>query len=345
MTRVTGRRSATIREDAALAGMPAETAATGSACLASAARVLALAADGITAIASGLGPDFIKALDAIGATTGRVIVTGMGKSGHIARKLSATLASTGTPSCFVHPAEAGHGDLGMITRLDVLIALSNSGETAELDPIILYAKRLSIPLIALTGGARSSLAEAATVLLLLPALPEACPLGLAPTTSTTMMLAYGDALAVAMLERRGFTAQDYQVLHPGGALGRKLIRVADIMHRGEQVPLVTPAQPMSEVVLEMTSKGFGCAGVVNGAGALIGIITDGDLRRHMEDALLQRPAQSVMTLAPITIRPQALVAEALGLMTARKVMKLFVVDNDRPVGFIETRDCLRMGLT
>lgn len=312
--------------------------------LASAERVLTLAAEGLQAIASGLGPELTAALDLIAATSGRVIVTGMGKSGHIARKLSATFASTGTPSHFVHPAEAGHGDLGMITPGDVVIALSNSGETAELDPIIAYAKRFEIPLIALTGGRTSSLAEAADVLLILPGLPEACPLGLAPTTSTTMMLAYGDALAVAMLERRGFTAQDYQVLHPGGSLGRKLIRVADLMHKGGDIPLATPDQPMSAVVLEMTSKKFGCVGLVDEAGRLIGIITDGDLRRHMGDDLLTRPAGDIMTKRPVTIRPQALAAEALGLMTARGITKLFALEDGRPVGFIETRDCLRAGV-
>jgi arabinose-5-phosphate isomerase len=270
----------------------------------------------------------------------------MGKSGHIGRKIAATLASTGTPALYVHPAEASHGDLGMITGDDAVLALSNSGETPELADIVAYTRRFSIPLLAIVGRAVSSLAQAADLTLVLPARPEACPIGLAPTTSSTAMLALGDALAVALLERRGFGAYDFGLLHPGGKLGKKLVRVDDIMHRGDELPLVGLAAPMSEVLLEMTAKRLGCVGVVNGRGTLTGIITDGDLRRHMEDGLLGRRAAEIMTAAPKTIRPQALAAEALAVMNQaeRPFTVIFVVEGQRPVGALHMHDCLRAGV-
>ncbi|HSK31752.1 MAG TPA: KpsF/GutQ family sugar-phosphate isomerase, partial [Candidatus Limnocylindria bacterium] len=249
--------------------------------LVSARRVLELEAKGLQAMAREIDEAFIRALDLIEQMQGRVIVTGMGKSGHVARKLAATLASTGTPARFVHAAEASHGDLGMITGADVVIALSNSGETAELADVLVYVKRFDIPLIAMTGKADSTLARASTVTLLLAPAAEACPMGLAPTTSTTIMLALGDALAVATLERKGFSPSDFQMLHPGGMLGRKLLRVAEIMHRGDSLPLVKADEKMDEALITMTSKSLGCVGVVDGEGRLAGIITDGDLRRHM----------------------------------------------------------------
>lgn len=314
----------------------------------SARRVFRLEADGIQSLARALdgtlGPAFTRAVDLIKAATGRVIVTGMGKSGHIARKIAATLASVGTPAQFVHPAEASHGDLGMITKSDAVIALSNSGETAELGDLVAYCKRFAIPLIAFTGRADSALADAADVTLLMPGSAEACPLGLAPTTSTTMMLALGDALAVTLLERNGFTAEHFQVLHPGGKLGRHLLRVSDLMDTGDDIPLARPDMVMSEVILIMTAKRHGCTGIVDAEGRLIGIITDGDLRRHMDGSLLGRTAAEVMTKSPHTIRPEAFAAEALGLMNARKITTLFAVREGKPVGFLYMHALLRAGV-
>jgi arabinose-5-phosphate isomerase len=308
-------------------------------------RVLATEIAGLQALAKSLDRAFVEAIDALAAAKGRVIVTGMGKSGHIARKIAATLASTGTPAFFVHPGEASHGDLGMIAPGDVVIALSNSGDTAELADILAYTSRFRIPLIAMTRRSESALAEGADVALVLPASAEACSLGLAPTTSTTMMLALGDALAVALLERRGFSAEDFQALHPGGQLGRQLLRVADIMHEGVAVPLVKRGASMADTILIITAKSFGCAGVTDEAGRLIGIITDGDLRRHMGSALLAERVETVMTPTPKTIRPQALAAEALGQMNAHAITSLFVVDDAwRPLGILHVHDCLRAGV-
>jgi arabinose-5-phosphate isomerase len=320
----------------------------GAADIGSARRVLALEKDGVDAIARALdgplGAAFSQALDRVEAVTGRVIVTGMGKSGHVARKIAATLASVGTPSHFVHPGEASHGDLGMVARDDAVLALSNSGETPELNDFIAYCSRFTIPLISMTGREASALAEASDVALVLPPVPEACPLGLAPTTSTTMMLALGDALAVALLERKGFSAEDFQVLHPGGKLGRTLLRVSDIMHQGDAMPVVAPDMPMSEALIVMSAKRHGCVGVVDRDGALMGIVTDGDLRRHMGADLVHRPAAEIMTAAPLTIRPEALAAEALGLMNARKITALFAVHGGKPVGFLHVHDCLQAGV-
>ncbi|MFQ5955005.1 MAG: SIS domain-containing protein [Kiloniellales bacterium] len=307
-------------------------------------RVLDIEAKAIGALARSLDHRFSAALDLLARVTGRVVVTGMGKSGHIARKIASTLASTGTPALYVHPGEASHGDLGMIAKDDAVIALSNSGETPELADLLAYTRRFSIPLIGVTGRAGGTLEEMADVALVLPEVPEGCPMGLAPTTSTTLMLALGDALAVALLERKGFTAQDFQRLHPGGRLGRKLIRVSDLMHVGEELPLVEPAMPMAEALLVMTHKSFGCVGIVDGTGRIIGIITDGDLRRHMSDDLLARTAAEVMTRRPKTIRPGALAAEAVTHMHSNKITNLFVVENGRPIGILHLHDCLRAGV-
>ena len=307
-------------------------------------RVLTLEAEAIQALASSLGPTLPRALDLLQAVTGRVIVSGMGKSGHVARKIAATLSSTGTPALFVHPAEASHGDLGMITRQDAVLALSNSGETPELKDLLAHCKRFGIPLVAIVGRNGSTLDQAADVTLLLPPAPEACPLGLAPTTSTTVMLALGDAMAVALLERKGFTSDDFQVLHPGGKLGRKLLRVSDLMHVGEAMPLVRPDQPMSEVLIEMTAKRHGHCGVVDADDVLIGVITDGDLRRHMSPKLVTQRADALMTANPLTIRPDAFAAEALGLLQARIKNGLFVVRGGKPVGFIHLHDLLKAGV-
>jgi arabinose-5-phosphate isomerase len=316
--------------------------------LESARRVFRLEAEGIQALSRALegplGEALTRAVDLIKAAGGRVIVTGMGKSGHVARKIAATMASVGTPAQYVHPAEASHGDLGMVTKHDAVLALSNSGETAELGDLVAYCKRFSIPLIAFTSRANSALADAATVALVMPPAAEACILGLAPTTSTTMMLALGDALAVTLLERNGFTAEDFQVLHPGGKLGRHLLRVSDLMDTGDEIPLARPEMVMSEVILVMTAKRHGCAGIVDGEGKLLGIITDGDLRRHLDEKLLTRTAAQVMTKNPQTIRPEAFAAEALGLMNARKITTLFAVREGKPVGFLYMQALLRAGV-
>jgi arabinose-5-phosphate isomerase len=287
----------------------------------------------------------VQALELLQGTTGRVIVTGMGKSGHVARKIAATLASTGTPAQFVHPAEASHGDLGMIGRNDAVLALSFSGETDEMADLIAYAARFKIPVISMTGNARSTLAQASTAALVLPQLTEACPLGLAPTTSTTAMLALGDALAVALLERRGFTSADFQVLHPGGKLGKRLQRVSDLMHKGAEIPLCKPATPMSEALLEMTAKRLGCVCVVDDAGKPLGIVTDGDLRRHMSNDLPRRAAREIMTGNPRSIRPQALAAEALALMNeGSPITSLLVIEDGKLAGILHLHDCLRAGV-
>lgn len=316
-----------------------------SADLDSARRVLRLEAEGLKALADSLGASFVRALDLMAGVSGRIVVTGIGKSGHIARKIAATLSSTGTPALFVHPAEASHGDLGMVTEGDLLFALSNSGETSELADLVAYAKRFAIPLIAMTAKADSALAKAATVALLYPAAAEACPMGLAPTTSTTMMLALGDALAVALLGRKGFSADDFHILHPGGRLGRRLLKVADIMHTGDAVPLLSGDVRMADAILVMTAKSFGCVGVVDGEGRLMGVITDGDLRRHITDQrFLDRAVVEVMTRGGKTIRPDALASEAVQMMNANKITNLFVVENGRPMGILHIHDCLRAGV-
>ena len=312
--------------------------------LESARRVLRLEAKGIDELESSLGEDFLAALDLLEAATGRVIVTGMGKSGHVGVKIAATLASTGCPAQYVHPGEASHGDLGMITASDVVLALSNSGETEELRDLLEYTRRFTIPLIAITARADSTLGEMADVTLLLPATPEACPMGLAPTTSTTVSLALGDALAVALLERKGFSPQDFQVLHPGGKLGQGLLRVSDLMHTGDEMPLCATDLPMSEAILIMNTKAFGCVGVVSPDGRLAGVITDGDLRRHMGEGLLARRAGDIMTSKPKHIRPQALAAESLALMNKYSITGLFVVEDGRPQGILHIHDCLRAGI-
>lgn len=320
-------------------------------------RVLELEAEGILAVARSLERDpasLTRAVDLLAQVTGRVIVSGMGKSGHIARKLAATLASTGTPAQFVHPAEASHGDLGMITQADAVLALSHSGETAEMADLLAFTRRFAIPLIGITSGAQSQLAQAADVTLLLPPIKEACPLGLAPTTSTTAALALGDALAVALFERKGFSADDFHQFHPKGALGRRFLRVSDIMHRGDTIPLIAASASMADALVEMTAKRLGCVGITDD-GRLIGIITDGDLRRHMQasDNLLQQTAASVMTPRPLTIRPQALAAEAMRVMNDANggggITNLFVVDTasgqpERPVGVLHIHDILRAGV-
>lgn len=309
-------------------------------------RVVATEADGLVRLEAALGPSFAAAVVRMLAARGRVIVSGMGKSGHVARKVAATMASTGTPALFVHPAEASHGDLGMITGEDVVLLLSNSGETPELADLIAYTRRFAIPLIGVAGRADSTLLRQADIAILLPPAPEACAVGLAPTTSTTMTLALGDALAVALMEHRAFTPEDFRGLHPGGRLGARLATVGDLMHRGDEMPLTAPDAPMPDALIEMSRKGFGVVGVADADGRLVGIVTDGDLRRHM-DGLLARSAAEVMTRAPRTIATTALASEALGVMNSRKITTLFATDPaapERPAGILHIHDCLRAGV-
>jgi arabinose-5-phosphate isomerase len=319
-----------------------------SASIASALRTLAAERDGLAelmaAVGDGLGEAFAEAVDLIAAAHGRVIVTGMGKSGHIGRKIAATLASTGTPAYWVHPAEASHGDLGVIQPSDVIVALSWSGETTELSDLIAYAKRFRVGLVAITARAGSTLGRQADVCLVLPKAPEACPNGLAPTTSTTMQLALGDALAVALLERRGFSALDFRVFHPGGKLGAQLKLVRDVMHVGERLPLIALDARMDAAILEMSAKGFGCVIVVEGDGSLAGIVTDGDLRRHMRPDLATLSVEAVMTRTPRTIGPDALVAKALEIQESAKVTALIVAEANRPLGLVHYLDLLRAGV-
>ncbi len=312
--------------------------------VASARRVLRTEAQALEYLADGLGEVFVRAIDLLSRVGGRVIVTGIGKSGHVGRKIAATLASTGTPAFFVHPAEASHGDLGMVTADDAVLALSNSGETVELTDIVAYTRRFRIPLIAMTSRAGSSLAQAADAALILPGVAEACPMGLAPTSSTTMMLALGDAIAVALLERRGFSSAEFRVFHPGGQLGRRLLKVAELMHGGDAVPLAPETMAMGDALLVMTAKSFGCVGALDADGRLSGIVTDGDLRRHLGPDLLTQPVAAVMSRAPKTVTPSMLAAEALAIMNACSITGLFVVEDGRPVGILHVHDCLRAGL-
>jgi arabinose-5-phosphate isomerase len=316
--------------------------------LASAFRTLDNESEGLAALsaamAESLGEPFAAAVETIRAARGRVIVTGIGKSGHIARKIAATLASTGTPAFFVHAADASHGDLGMITSDDVMLALSWSGETEELKELINYSRRFRIALIAVTVNLDSTLGKAADIVLAVPSAREACPHNLAPTTSSLMQLALGDALAIALLESRGFTAVDFGIFHPGGKLGAALKFVRDVMHPGTAVPLIARGAAMSEAIVEMSAKGFGCVAVTEPSGKLAGVITDGDLRRHMGADLLQVKVDAVMTVSPKTVRPDQLASEALQLLNASKITALIVVDADRPVGIVHFHDLLRAGV-
>jgi arabinose-5-phosphate isomerase len=315
----------------------------------SALRTLDLERAGLAALAhemdGALGQAFDQAVALIAAAQGRVIVSGMGKSGHVARKLAATMASTGTPAHYVHPAEASHGDLGMIQPQDVVLALSWSGETPELADLITYSGRFGIPLIGLTSNAESALGRAAGIVLALPKSEEACPNGLAPTTSTTMQLALGDALAVALLEARGFTAQDFRTFHPGGKLGARLLRVRDLMHGPERLPLIRLGARMADAVVEISARGFGCVGVLDDEGKLAGIVTDGDLRRHMRPDLMTALVDDVMTRAPQTAAPEMLAAAALETLNRRKISELFVLDAaGAPRGVVHLHDLLRAGV-
>lgn len=316
--------------------------------ISSALRTLDAEAGGISALAqalqNGLGSAVIAAVDLIRQAQGRLIVTGMGKSGHVGRKIAATFASTGTPAFFVHPGEASHGDLGMITPDDVIMALSWSGETVELKNLIDYSRRFKIGLIAVTAEADSTLGRACDVALVLPQAREACPHNLAPTTSSLMQLALGDALAIALLESRGFTELDFKALHPGGRLGAMLKFVRDVMRSGEGVPLAVTGARMSDAIVEMSAKSVGCVGITDRGGHLIGIITDGDLRRHMSPGLMEASVDEVMTKAPKTCRPDQLVSEVIEFLNSSKITAIFVVENAKPVGVVHLHDLLRVGV-
>ncbi|MBL8575429.1 MAG: KpsF/GutQ family sugar-phosphate isomerase [Hyphomicrobiaceae bacterium] len=296
------------------------------------------------AFAGALGATFAAVVDLMRAARGRVVISGIGKSGHIGSKMAATFASTGTPAFFVHASEASHGDLGMITTDDVVLALSWSGESSELASVIAYTRRFAVPLVAITSSAASTLGRAADHVLELPRAEEACPHGLAPTTSTTMQLALGDALAIALLEARGFTALDFRIYHPGGKLGASLKLIRDVMHGNDRMPLVDIATPMGEALLAMTAKGFGVVGVRDGDGRLIGIVTDGDLRRHLSPDLIYLKVEEVMTANPKTLRPDTLVGTAIDMMNRKGITSIFAVDDDhRPVGFVHMHDLVRIG--
>jgi arabinose-5-phosphate isomerase len=321
----------------------------GGGAIASALRTVETEKAGLVALSAALEGDlhdaFCEAVRLIGDIDGRVIITGIGKSGHVGAKIAATLASTGTPSFFVHPVEANHGDLGMIGRDDVILALSWSGETAELQGIVSYSRRFSIPLIAMTSGERSALARAADTVLLLPKALEACPHGLAPTTSTLMQLALGDAIAVALLEARGFTATDFKTFHPGGKLGASLSHIGDVMHSGENVPLVVLGTSMPDAVLLLAQKRYGCVGVVDAEGILVGIVTDGDIARNLSRNLSELDVDDVMTRNPKTVKPSTLATAALGLLNQHNISALIVTDEaSRPVGIVHFHDLLRIGV-
>ncbi len=333
---------------AASAQTPAPRPAIGNSAQRSALRTLAIELGGLKAMeeqfAGALGEAFAAAVNLMAGARGRVIVAGMGKSGHVGRKIAATLASTGTPAYFVHPGEASHGDLGMIAREDVVLALSWSGETVELASIITYSRRFGVPLIAVTSQSASALGKAADLVLALPRVEEACPHGLAPTTSTVMQLALGDCLAIALLEAKGFSATDFKVFHPGGKLGAKLLHVRDLMHSGDRLPLAPSDMAMAQALVAMTEKSFGCLGIVGEDGRLVGIITDGDLRRHMGPDLLSRRVGDVMTRNPKTVAPDNLASAALQIINDSRITALFVVEDNRPQGIIHIHDLLRAGV-
>ena len=314
----------------------------------SAKRTLDLESHGLSALAAALGDslahEFAQAISILANATGRVIVTGMGKSGHVGQKVAATLASTGTPAYFVHPSEASHGDLGMITKQDVVLAFSWSGETVELTNLINYSRRYAVPLIAVTSRADSTLAKASEVTLNLPRAQEACPHGLAPTTSTMMQLALGDCLAIALLESRGFTASDFKILHPGGQLGANLKFVSDIMHQGDAVPLVGESVAMSDALVIMTEKSLGCLGITGADGRLVGVITDGDLRRHMGSGMLEATTAEIMTRDPKVVAPDTLASAALEVINTSNITALFVAEDGKPVGIVHIHDLLRAGV-
>ena len=315
----------------------------------SAHRTIEKEIEALRVMENGLDENLTQALDMMQSAKGRVIVTGMGKSGHVGRKIAATLASTGTPSFFVHPAEASHGDLGMLTTDDIVLAISNGGESKELSDILVYCKRYGIPLISMTKNPESTLGKAGDIILKLPDAAEACPLGLAPTSSTTATIVLGDILAVALMERKGFSRSNYKQRHPGGKLGAILQKVSDLMHTGDEMPILDEHAIMRQIIVTMSSKMLGCVGIVDDNGNLIGMITDGDLRRAMENSLdynlFEKTAKEIMTINPLTTTPDTLVAEAVNIMNSKNITQLFIVENQKPLGIIHMHDCLKAGFT
>ena len=307
-------------------------------------RVLSNESNAIKQLAKSLGKNYVDAIDKLDNVKGRVIFTGIGKSGHVARKMASTFSSTGVPSYFVHPSEASHGDLGIIDYSDAVVVVSNSGETPEISDLVEYTKRHKIPLITITSNLDSLIAEQSDIALLLPKVKEACPMGLAPTTTTTMTMALGDAMAINLMTRRNFNANDFKLRHPGGKLGKQLLKVSDIMHKEDEVPVTKKDSLMSDVIIQMTTKSFGCVAVLDEKKLLAGIITDGDLRRHMSDKLLQQLAEDVMTPGPKSIRPIALASEAVAVMNELEITNLFVTEKKSVVGIIHIHDCLRAGI-
>lgn len=307
-------------------------------------RVLSNESNAIKQLAKSLGKNYVDAIDKLDNVKGRVIFTGIGKSGHVARKMASTFSSTGVPSYFVHPSEASHGDLGIIDNSDAVVVISNSGETPEISDLVEYIKRHKIPLITITSNLDSLIAEQSDIALLLPKVKEACPMGLAPTTTTTMTMALGDAMAINLMTRRNFSANDFKLRHPGGKLGKQLLKVSDIMHKEDEVPVTKKDSLMSDVIIQMTTKSFGCVAVLDERKLLAGIITDGDLRRHMSDKLLQQLAEDVMTPGPKSIRPIALASEAVAVMNELEITNLFVTEKNSVVGIIHIHDCLRAGI-
>lgn len=314
--------------------------------LKSAHHTLDLESESLKMLSESLDDSFVQAVYAINNTKGRIIITGMGKSGHVGRKIAASLSSLGTTAYFVHPGEASHGDLGMIEPSDIVIALSNSGEAPELSDIIAFCRRFNIKLIGMTGKRDSTLGRQSDIVLCLPPIHEACPFGLAPTTSTTLMMALGDALAIALLQLHNFSKDEYKLRHPGGKLGKMMMTVADLMHKGDEMPLVSPDLNMADALVEMSGKGFGCLGIVDENGDFMGVFTDGDLRRAMSPDLLTKTIQDVMTAMPKTTTPQTLAIDALRIMntTGKGITSLFVLDGKKPVGFLHMHDCLRAGV-
>ncbi|MBL8578272.1 MAG: KpsF/GutQ family sugar-phosphate isomerase [Mesorhizobium sp.] len=329
-------------------GLPLKRKPDAAASIASALRTVTTEQSGLAALAAaldnGLSVAFAQAIDVLSAIRGRVIVTGVGKSGHIGNKIAATLASTGTPAFFVHPAEANHGDLGMIARDDVIVAMSWSGESAELNSIVAYSRRFSIPLIAITARENSALAREADVVLALPRVPEACPHGLAPTTSTLLQLVIGDALAIALLEAREFTPDQFRTFHPGGQLGAKLMKVRDIMHKGDRLPLAAAGSSLRDAIVTLSNKRFGCVCIVNEDGKLAGIVTDGDLARNLDRNLGALVVDDIMTRTPKTIDPDTLTGEAIAILDEKRISALVVVEADRPVGIVHFHDLLKVGV-
>ncbi len=307
-------------------------------------KTLEIEIAGLQKLCDQLDDSFSKAVDLLYKLRGRVIITGMGKSGHVGRKMSATFASTGAPSFFVHPGEASHGDLGMVTEEDIVIALSNSGETKELSDVLAYCKRFSIPLIGITSNASSTLGQQSDILIVLADAQEACPNGQAPTTSTTMTIAMGDALAVALMKRKGWKNTDFKTYHPGGKLGQMLLKVSDLMHKGEALPIISETATMKDALLIMSEKNFGRTSVVNAQGELVGFISDGDLRRHMSDNLLEKTVNQVMNRNPKSVVPDILAAQALAIMNQESITDLMVVEHKKPVGILRLHDIMRAGI-